>query len=341
MLTLLLVPLVLMGLAYLQKDQVLRVALREMNQGLQGKVAIADARISPFENFPYISIDLQKVEVHESKLLDSDTVIFIEDAYIGFDLLALLRGNLEVRKIKLENGFVRLVQASDGSLNITKVLSSGQPAEASDGGSMSFALSAIELTNIDVLKFNEEAANLAEAFVETAKSSFTSSQDEIVATLSSRLLFNLIIDSDTSFLHDKHISLKTAIHYNTKDNVLNLSPSELLIERAQFLMEGRIDLKNDLDLDLTFSGQKPNFDLFLAFIPEELDPLISRYDNGGKVYFDASIKGPAINGKVPHIEIDFGCADAFVENTVVDKGINDLYFKGHLTPCRAISLIKT
>ncbi|MEQ9300078.1 MAG: AsmA-like C-terminal region-containing protein [Cyclobacteriaceae bacterium] len=132
-------------------------------------------------------------------------------------------------------------------------------------------------------------------------------------------------------MHDKHVSLTTAINYDLVENILQVSPSELLIEKAQFLMEGTVDIDDDLNLDLNFSGQKPNFDLFLAFVPEELNPLLSRYDNGGKVYFDATVNGPSLNGHVPHIQVDFGCSEAFVKNNTVEKGVNDLYFEGHFT----------
>ena len=68
-----------LGVAYSKKNILLQEALTEMNARLEGKVAVEEVLISPFENFPYISIDLRKIEVHEDKSLNSDTVNLVED----------------------------------------------------------------------------------------------------------------------------------------------------------------------------------------------------------------------------------------------------------------------
>ncbi len=322
------------AIAYFKKDELIAKALEQVNQGLNGRVEIADTKISAFQNFPYISIDIQDIHIYENKALSESPIVQVSDAYVGFDFWSIIKGTYDVKKLKLSNGYVKLIQYEDGSLNMTDAFGSpSATTESIDSGesTIHLKLQAIELENIDLLKINEANNLIAEAFIENIKSSFAIDQEQVKATLDTKLLFNLILDGDTSFLHHKHVSFNTAIDFDLDEQLLNITPSELLIEKASFLMEGNIDVKNNLDLDLKFSGQKPNFDLFLAFVPEEFSPLLSRYENGGSVFFDASVKGPAAYGMSPHIEIDFGCAEAFVENTLVDKGVNDLFFKGHFT----------
>ncbi len=324
-----------LSIAYQKKDQLVGNALEQFNQGIEGNLQVEEVRISAFKNFPYISIDLRNIAIHETKEEMGEAIMEINDAYIGFDLWSIIKGDYEVKKIKLSNGFINLVQNSDGTMNMTKALTSKSKEDSSspsaEEASVNFNLKAFELINIDLIKINQENKVLVEVFIENLESNLKLTPENVEASLSSKMLFNLIIEDDTSFLHDKHLSISTAINYNLKEELLQLSPSELLIEKASFLMEGSINVKNDLNLDLSFSGQKPNFDLFLAFVPEEFSPLLKRYENGGSVFFDASIKGPAAYGFSPHIEIDFGCAEAFIENVEVDKGVNELYFKGHFT----------
>jgi hypothetical protein len=132
-------------------------------------------------------------------------------------------------------------------------------------------------------------------------------------------------------LYDKHIDLRTGVSLNSQTQVISLKPSEVIIEKALFLMNGTIDIDNNMDLNLTFSGRKPNFDLFIAFAPKDLAPVLERYENAGAIFFDARINGPSINGYHPKIDIEFGCADAFIHNTVSDKKVNELFFKGYFT----------
>ncbi len=322
------------AVAYYKQDELLAEAQKQLNNSFKGKFQIEDSHISPFENFPYISIDFDNVNIYETKRSRRMPIVHVDDIYIGFDAWSIINGNYEVKKIKLSNGGIQLVQYENGELNLGRALS---PIEASNDTTSSetttstnFKLESIALENIDVMKLNRMNDMLFEVFIENAESGFSILEDKIEASLDTDFLFNLIIKGDTSFLHDKHLSLNTALSYDLEKELLNLSPSELLVESASFLMEGSIDVKNDLDLDLKFSGQKPNFDLFLAFAPPELDPVFSRYENGGQVYFNATVAGPSY-GTSPHIEIDFGCEEAFVENTEVSKAVNELFFKGHFT----------
>lgn len=331
-----LVLLVVIGVnvAYQKQDALIQKAINQLNEGFTGQFSIRESHLSPFANFPYISIDLQGVEVFETKSDTAKAVLNVEDVYIGFDFWSIVNGNYQVKKLKLSDGFVKLVQHTDGSFNMTNALSDGAEPVSTDSTTSSMAnlsLEAIELVNIDLLKINEANNILAEVFIEKINSSFSMSDEHIKADFDSKMLFNLVLDGDTSFLHDKHLSLSTGIDYDLTKGLLDLNPSELFIEKASFLMDGSIDVKNDLNLDLEFSGQKPNFDLFLAFVPEEYAPLLKRYDNGGTVHFEAAVTGPAAFGQTPHVEIDFGCAEAFIENIEVDKSVNDLFFEGHFT----------
>ncbi|MEM9895592.1 MAG: hypothetical protein AAF789_04420, partial [Bacteroidota bacterium] len=319
---------------YSQKNKLIQASLNELNTTLTGKVVIEEAVLSPFAQFPYISIDLKKLEIHETKEITSDTVLFIEDAYVGLDLLAILQGNYEIKKIKLENGFLRVVQFEDGSFNASNAFLSTDSAateESESSEALNFQLDKLDLVNIDLLKINQSSKITVEAFIEKATAGFKSTQGHIEASLNSQFIFNLINDQDTSFLHDKHVMLSTSLDFDTKEELLNLDTSRLIIEKAEFFMVGAIDIANNFALDLDFGGRKPNFDLFLAFAPPELEPVLNRYSNGGNVFFDASVDGPSINGYSPSVAIKFGCKEAFVKNTIVEKEVNELYFEGYFT----------
>jgi len=323
------------GIAYYKQDDLLAKAVSQLNESFAGKFEVEGSHISPFENFPYISIDLDHVKVYQDEAHTTEAAIDVQDVYVGFDLWSIITGSFEVKKIKLSNGTVKLIQNEDGSLNVAKAFKSpdsneADPDDDGQGSTVSFNLKSIELENIDLLKYHRASDILAEVYIEKITSSFAMSADHIKADLDSKMLFNLIINGDTSFLHHKHLTLNTGIDYDLNSGVLAFTPSELQVETASFLMEGSINVKNDMDLDLKFSGEKRNFDLFLAFAPPELAPIFARYDNGGKVYFNAVVQGPS-NTVPPHVEVNFGCEAAFVENTEVAKALDELFFKGHFT----------
>jgi len=330
----LVLPGIALGIVYVKKDQLIQNAIDDYNETINGQVSLEEVRISPFENFPYISIDLYHLALVADKSSGADTLLKMDDAYVGFDVLSIINGKYEVKKIKVSNGQVNVTQEYDGSFNINNAIASSEPSQelmAPDSSSLLLSLEAIEFQNIDILKLNRETNLLVELFIEKGLSRFNSTAEEIEAELSTQGIFNIVIDGDTSFFHDKHLNISTGIQYDTENEFLTISPSTLQVENASFLAEGSIDILNNLFVDVTFSGQKPDFDLFLAFAPPELNPVLSRYENGGQVYFYADVYGPVALGQLPHVDIDFGCEEAFVENRNVQKGLDELFFKGHFT----------
>ncbi len=318
------------GILFWKQDTIVQEFISTVNEDFTGRLEIRDSHISPFASFPYISIDLENMKVYESKSDMAKPLLSIQDVYLGFDFWTLISGNVEIRSLKLTDGFVQLVQHTDGTFNIQNALSSQKEIEDT-GEEFHMDLKQVHLVNIDLLKLNEANNVLVEAFVEDAQSQLSTGPDQLTMSLDSRFLLNLIIDGDTTVVHHKHIDIHTQLDYAKDEGLLSIQPSEVILENALFLMDGSIDFGDNMFLDLSFTGNKPNFDLFLAFAPEELTPTLERYDNGGQIYFEASIKGRSINGHTPLVVADFGCREAFVNNTISDKKLDELFFKGHFT----------
>ena len=63
---------------------------------------VLTSHISPFEAFPYISIDLEHVKVHETKDKINTPIVDVEEIFLGFDIWTILSGNMEIKEIILK-----------------------------------------------------------------------------------------------------------------------------------------------------------------------------------------------------------------------------------------------
>ena len=79
------------NIAYQKQDALIQKAIVQLNEGFTGQFSIRESHLSPFANFPYISIDLQGVEVFETKADSAEAVLSIDDVYIGFDIWSIGR----------------------------------------------------------------------------------------------------------------------------------------------------------------------------------------------------------------------------------------------------------
>lgn len=321
---------VVIAVLYSKQDTIVQELLKTVNRDFKGEVKLEDSHISPFANFPYISIDLDHLKIYKDKTEKSELIVDINDLYLGFNIINLIRGNMDINSIKARNGKIQIVQDTAGNFNILKAFESVAPIESANE-EFHLNLKSIELENIDITKINESNKITIELFVNKAKSKFKTSNENLIAGIDSKFVVNVIKGSDTTFFKHKHVELKSEINYNNKSEYLKINPSSFDLEHVQFDFGGGIDIANSLDMDLNIKGHKPSFDLFLALAPEELMPVLKKYDNSGKINFEAKIKGRAIDEKLPKIEVNFICENAFLHNTESNKKLDELNFKAFFT----------
>lgn len=322
---------VLITVVYFKQDAIVQDLIRSSNEDFTGMIRIKDSHVAPFANFPYISIDLEELEIYEFKeAKKEERLVHVHDAYIGFNLFDILSGDMDVKSIKLKGGDLKIVQHKDGSFNIANAFKSKKPA-AEVEEDLHLNLKKITLDDIDISKLNEANNILIDAYITSAHSSFETSKKGMDIGLDAQFQLSIISDGDTTFIKHKHFELETDIALNEKTQVLTIAPTEILLEKASFSFDGTVDLNDDCNLNLNASGNKPNFDLFLAMAPEELVPALEKFDNKGTIFFEAHVKGKSLNGNQPAIDARFGCKNGFFNNTESHKTLNGINFKGTFT----------
>lgn len=328
-----------LGILYLEQDDLIQSEINALNKGHKGKISIGETHLEPFANFPYISIKVDNVRILESKDSTAEVLLDVKDIYTGFNVWDILQGNYDIKNILIEDGLLNLIFHKDGTLNIQNAL---QTTQESEGGSpMDIHLKNIQLRNIDLHKLDEATNVDVETFIYYAKGGFQTAGDIINAHIDTEFELNIVDNGDSTYIKRKHFEFHTDLSLNDKTGLLTLKPSGIRMEHGDFDIQGSIDFKNEATLDLAVKGTKPNFDMLIAFAPEDLIPVLERYKNAGNIYFNAVVKGPTLHGIMPFIDANFGASEAFLENTGEGKRIDDMGFEGHFTNGEARNLQTT
>ncbi|MBD3636199.1 MAG: hypothetical protein HUJ25_02565 [Crocinitomicaceae bacterium] len=321
---------VIVAIVYWKQDEIVQELVSTLNEDFVGEIEIEDSHVSPFEAFPYISIDLDHVKIFESKENHEAPIVDVEDVFLGFNIWDLISGNYDIKLIELKNGYIHAVQDEEGELNISKALSSEKEIEDPEE-EFHIHLKEIDLINIDVYKLNKANNLMVESFIDEATMSFKTDEEHVFAFVDSKMEMNIIKDGDTTFFKHKHIDTHLEVDYSKSDKYLYINPSTIILEHAEFNGEGMIDTEDDFNVNLALYGKKKSFDLFLAFAPEELEPVLARYENAGNIFFDAQISGKTANGNFPFIYATFGCEDAYFNNKTNHKKVDQLNFHGYFS----------
>jgi len=322
---------ILITVVYFKQDAIVQDLIKTANEDFEGQVRIKGSHVEPFSSFPYISIDLENLEIFEKKSpLNKERILYLKDTYIGFNVFDLISGNMNIKSIKLKDGALKIVQHKDGSLNLANAFKSKKPvSEVKEDFHLD--LKSIKLDRIDISKLNEENNSVIDAFVTKAKAKFKTNNEHLTIGLDTKFQLSLIKNGDTSFIKNKHFELETKIDFNEKSQVLDISPTEIALEKATFGFNGKIDMKDDFNLDLHFKGNKPDFNLFMALAPDELQATLAKFENKGKIFFEASVIGKSINGSTPAINARFGCKNGFFNNLESNKKLDGINFMGSFT----------
>lgn len=319
---------VTIGIVYWKQDAIVQEVITTLNQDFKGTVQVEGSHVAPFASFPYISIDLEKVSIYEGKKINKKCrIAYINDAYIGFDLWTLISGKMDIKTIRLKKGELHLVQHTDGTLNIANAFATEKPAEEVKED-FHLDLKYIRLDQFDITKYNEANHLFVDSYVSKAKTKFRTNNDGTSIGLDAKFLLTVMDGKKNTYLKKKHFSVDTDISLDSAYQLLTISPTEIEVENASFDFEGKVDLVNDMDLDLRFHGIKSNFDLVLALAPEELQTTLKKFDNKGRIFFETTIKGKSLNGKQPAINARFGCKDGFFHNIETDKTLDQIAFEG-------------
>jgi len=317
-------------IVYWKQDAIVQELISNLNEDFVGEIEIEDSHVSAFENFPYISIDLNHVRIFEDKQNHKDPILDLKDVYAGFDIWTLLSGEYDIKVLELKEGYIHAIQHENGEMNITKALSSTKPVEEIEAD-FHIHLKSIELIDVDIYKLNESNQIMIESFVDHAELSFKTNAEHVLAGVDAELQMNIIKGGDTTFFKHKHLNIDGEMEYLKESEMLLISPSELELEHATFTGEGQIDIANDFNVDVKLYGKKENFELFTALAPEELYPTLERYENAGEIEFNVDLSGKAVNGNTPYVYASFSCKDAHFENNLSHKRVDQLNFSGYFT----------
>ncbi|MDH7448196.1 AsmA-like C-terminal region-containing protein [Aquimarina sp. 2201CG14-23] len=332
LLVLILVPILVVGglMLYIQNNQseIIKEEIAKLNKEHKGLVRVGKSELSLFGNFPDISIKVYDAQIFETKKDNAPIVMDVKDIYIGFNLWDIVNGNYDIQSLLIEEGVFNIVIHENNTTNIQNSLASTSETETS---STNIHLKKIKLKNLDIHTLDEATNTDVEKFIYTGKGGFSRKDSIIAGHIDTDLELNVIKDGDTTFIHKKHFEVHTDLIFNEYTGILDIQPSRIVMENGDFELKGAIDTKNDVDLDLSIKGTKPNFDMLIAFAPADVIPVLEKYKNAGEIYFNASIQGPANKGNRPFINANFGAGKAFLENTKRKKKIDHMGFNGHFT----------
>lgn len=321
------------GFIYVRQDKIVQKILVSLNEKMEGEIAIKDSHISLFYQFPFISIDAQDLILYSDKSKsESSELIHLEDLYIGFNLMDLMKGNYDVKSIVLNHGHINVTRFQDGSFDLLKALGIDTESETDQESEMlHFALKNIDIDHVSVLLNLPEKDLKLSLEIEHIHSAISSKMNLMDVALDSKIYASLFKGDEVTALNKKLFELNTRVQYDTLSEKITLAPTEFLLDHISLDIEGFAELKGDQNIDFSLSGEKDNFNLLIAFAPEELIPVLKSYENKGAIFLNGRVNGSLKDGAMPAINVEFGCEKGLFKNGKNALTLDEIEFHGAFT----------
>jgi AsmA protein len=318
---------------YFDRDKIGRKILLHSNQISRGELSFRDISFNPFKHFPELSLTLFDVSYYEhdirSRHQNEVSLVEVGRLYAAIDISDLLKGDINVSRIYLQEGTIRLVRYPDSTLNLVNAFTLPGKKEKTgrdEPDSSKYALDLRQVTLHGVrVTFDDRVERDNESMtLKRSRASFIYSPDEISGVLDAELDLELVRLSDKILFRDKVLGLQTAFRFQRDGQILTIDPSTLSIDQAILDINGEIDFGVNDKFLLEIDGSDHDFSIFQLFLTRQGLKNLRQ----GDLFFSGSITG--IPGReIPVADFSFGMEDVSLYVPSAKDYIRELHLSGN------------
>lgn len=322
------------GVLYSQQQRLINLAIKELNKQLPGELVIGGSMISPFQNFPYISIGLKDIKFFATKQKTGRPMYQVEKLYVGFSLPDILKQKYNVKVIFLKKGHLDLIRDNNGTLNIVEANRIQQDTistAAAESASLDLDIKKIVLRDLDIDFTDRPSGQHIHTKIDKIKTAFRADGKQIFADFTGGMIADYTTPKDTSLFRNKHLNADFTVTYDQTRDFVTLSKGNLKLEDFSFSVSGTADLKHGNNVDFKIKGDKPDIGQLVSFAPPSVAEQLKQFKYDGRLYFDGVVKGKLSGEQLPLIQVKFGCENGWLLNPTSEKRVDSLGFKGYYT----------
>jgi hypothetical protein len=312
------------------QEEAKALVISKINEQLNAQVIVnpADIDFSVISTFPNASVNFRNIKMLEA-IPDQkkDTLFRAGEISLQFNIRDIFNKHYVIKRIVLKDLDLKLKVDKYGNDNFHFLKSSIDTSSVAKKDTSAFALDKIVMKNIKVEYRNLQTKDDDNFTINNAtfKGQFTS--QEYVLQTDVTTFVDHIISENTTYIHNRSISLKTDLDVNgTKYTV---KKSELKLEKLALVLSGSIDHRPTEDIiHIDIGGKDMDIKAACSWMPGRFRKDIDEFDSKGVFYFQASVNGSLAKKSSPVIKAAFGVSKGEIKQTKENLTLKDVDLKG-------------
>jgi hypothetical protein len=312
----------------LYEEQVKAYIVQQINNSVATEIEVKNIEFSIFKQFPYASLQFQKVTAKEATTSNKKGTLFsAQSVYFQFNIIDVLNENYSIKTIKVEDGIVNLKIDKNGNDNYHFWKESD-----GTGNQLSLALDKLSLKGVTFYLINEyKNIDLSiEAVGVSLAGNF--SQDEFTMNTQANLMIHQINENSESIVKNKSIVINTALAINQATKIYQIQQGEIDIEDLQFKLTGNIINKSDgATLNLQSEGKDIAIKQLIALLPEVQKKHFTAYKTSGDITYTSTIVGEYSFKKTPQFNANFQLKKGSFTEKSSNQSFHNIVLSGSFT----------
>ncbi|MBA3647160.1 MAG: hypothetical protein H0W62_01190 [Chitinophagales bacterium] len=303
----LLLMLAVVGFVLLKKKEILGYVTETVNQKINGTFSIADFHITPFEDFPYISLLLTDPVIRDSLYSQHHQTLFeAKKICLEINVFKLFSKTVEFRRVTVSDAVIAILKTQTGYSN-AKIFKPQPPSDGQAKNTALFGIEDVALLNVNFTlsdslknkKFGIQFLNVKANTQHLGSSLRVHAQGVIHFE---GLGFNL---EKGSYLLNKNAVIDLNLDYSSSQKKLIVFSSKLNIENNDYNLMGRYFFNEPAHFQMRISAKDVMLDQALSLITQNTASKLKNYRIEQPLTFAVLVSGKLANGSKPAVDLLF------------------------------------
>ena len=313
------------GLIFAFKDEIIQYVVSEINKNLQAKVKVEKIDLTFWATFPNISLDFEEVFISDAfpnrEAGPTDTLLYTEKIRLKFNAIDVWNEKYDVKNIRIYPGSLQLKTDSLGEVNYNIFKSS----EDSTTTKFKLELKSVELTGLNFSMKNDQSQQFYHTSIHDLQLKGAFTEEKFNLETSSSLHINQLKSGDVALLKNKKARFELNLAVNQNDKSIEIPKATLFVEEIPFQLEGKIDTTN-LYLHI-FAEKLELTDVARKLTLKELES-VEQLQGSGTINFDLTINEKANSTQAPSTVCSFGIQNGSLREPTQQLKISNIYLSG-------------
>ena len=276
----------------LNKDVIMHELQSKLEeQGI--KIELGDVDIAFFQTFPFVSAQLEDVALGQT---DRSSLVEAERLSCTFQMMKLIQGDIETKKIKITNGHISLIRDKNGLTNYDFKSSGGD-------GNMNIVLEAIELKNMAITYRDDKSDHLIRLNNTDADIVPEFNPDNTSFDISMESFGELLTIGGVNYFTKKSLNLHT--HISMSGGNLNFENSELIVDKNEINFNGSVvDINNkNPQINISLNDLDGEISELHQILPQVWLAPLREYAIDGNYRLSGQISGSLATNSSPLVQL--------------------------------------